>query len=35
MADFWNEYWMFICGGLAIVILVGILIFLRMRRPND
>ncbi|HVS34062.1 MAG TPA: GGIII-like transmembrane region-containing protein [Gemmataceae bacterium] len=35
MGEFFADNWYFFAGGLAIVILVGILIFLRMRRKDE
>ena len=35
MGDFMNSWWPFIIGGVAIVVLVGILIFLRSRKTDE
>ncbi len=35
MGQFWADYWMFICGLIAILVLVGILIFLRSRKTDE
>jgi LPXTG-motif cell wall-anchored protein len=35
MGAFFAEYWIFIVGGIVLVGLVGLLIYLRNKRPED
>ena len=35
MLDFWGGYGIFVVGAIAIVVLVGILIFMRLRKTDD
>ena len=35
MGDFMNSWWPFVIGGVLIVALVGILLFLRSRKTDE